>query len=100
MPDGPMDVRSLGSSFDEIRANFRWQIPARFNIAVDTVDRWAEATPRATALIHEDEDGAVHELSFADVREASARLANALVGLGLTPRDRVAVLLPQAPETA
>jgi acetyl-CoA synthetase len=100
MPDGPMDVRSLGASYDEIRANFRWQIPARYNIGVDTVDRWAEATPRAIALVHEDEDGAVRELSFADVREASARLANALVGLGLKPADRVAVLLPQVPETA
>ena len=57
-----MDVRGLGETWDEVRTRFRWRIPARFNIARDTVDRWADATPDASALIHEDESGAVREL--------------------------------------
>lgn len=95
-----MDVRHLGSSWDAVRAAFRWQIPARYNIAADTVDRWAARDPGALALIHEDEAGRVRPYSFGDIRDQSARLANALAGLGLARGDRVAILLPQAPETA
>jgi acetyl-CoA synthetase len=54
----------------------------------------------ALALVVEREDGAVERLSFGEVARASNRLANALTGLGLAAGDRVAVLLPQAPETA
>ena len=50
-------------------------------------------------LIFEDEAGAVERLTFEDIRRASNRLANVLVGLGHGPGDRVAILLPQAPET-
>ena len=92
-----MDVRTLGRTWDEVAARFAWQIPERFNIAADTVDR---QPGHAVALIHEDEAGAIREYTFADVQAASARLANALRGLGLSPGDRVAILLPQAPETA
>ena len=99
MVDDTMDVRGLGADWDDIRARFRWRIPARFNIAADTVDRWAQATPAATALVHADEAGNVRDYSFADLRDASSRLANALLGLGLERGDRVAILLPQAPET-
>ena len=100
MVEDTMDVRGLGGDWNGIRSRFRWNIPARFNIARDTVDGHAAATPRGTALIHEDESGAIREYTFADVRDASSRLANALRGLGLKRGDRVAILLPQAPETA
>ena len=63
-------------------------------------DRWADATPDATALIHEDESGAVREHTFADVREAASRLANALAGLGLGPRRPGRHAPAAAPETA
>ena len=92
-----MDVRTLGSTWASVAAGFRWQIPERFNIAADTVDR---QPGHAVALIHEDEAGAIREYTFADIRAASARLANALTGLGLARGDRVAILLPQTPETA
>jgi acetyl-CoA synthetase len=92
-----MDVRTLGSTWAAVAAAFRWQIPERFNIAADTVDR---QPGRAVALVHEDEAGAIREYTFGEVQADSARLANALRGLGLVPGDRVAILLPQAPETA
>ena len=60
-----MDVRTLGATWDEVAAGFRWQIPARFNIAADTVDRQRSD---AIALIHEDEAGAIYvRLCEADV---------------------------------
>ncbi len=45
------------------------------------------------ALIVEDEAGSVARYSFADLRAASNRLANALAAAGLVAGDRVAILL-------
>ena len=87
-------------TYETLRETFRWEIPERYNIAVDTVDRHAAARPADLALIFEDDAGATSRYSFEDVRRASNRLANVLVGSGHERGDRVAILLPQAPETA
>jgi len=88
-----------GGSYDEVRARFRWRIPARFNIGIACCDAWADGSGRL-ALIHRREDGGVERLSFDDLRAASNRLANALRAQGIACGDRVAVLLPQVPEAA
>jgi acetyl-CoA synthetase len=87
-------------TYETLRETFRWEIPERYNIAVDTVDRHAAARPTDLALIFEDEAGATSRYTFEDVRRASNRLANVLVGSGHERGDRVAILLPQTPETA
>ena len=43
------------ASYDELTAKFRWQVPERYNIAVDACDKWA-GTDRL-ALIHLAGDG-------------------------------------------
>ena len=53
--------------------------------------------PERTALIHV-ADG-VREYSFRDLSRLSSRLANVLSAHGIGQGDRIAVLLPQAPET-
>ena len=92
-------VSSPPQTYEDLRRSFRWGVPERYNIAVDAIDRHAAARPDAPALIAEDETGAVSRWTFEDVRRASNRLANVLAGHGLVPGDRVAILLPQAPET-
>jgi acetyl-CoA synthetase len=87
-------------SYEEARAAFRWQVPPRYNIGVDVVDRHAQARPDATALIFENEDGRVERFSFADIRAQSNRLANALAAHGLARGDRFGILLQQCPEAA
>jgi acetyl-CoA synthetase len=52
------------------------------------------------ALIHEHENGAVDRYTFHDIARQSNRLANVLAVQGLEAGDRVAILLPQRPETA
>jgi acetyl-CoA synthetase len=86
--------------YDETLRRFRWRIPARYNIGVDACDRLATANPAATALIYENEDGAVRRYSFGEVRGLSNRLANVLAGHGLARGDRVGILLQQSPEAA
>jgi acetyl-CoA synthetase len=85
--------------YEEICSRFRWEIPERFNIARDCCGQWAAERSRL-ALLWEDESGATARLTFDDVQKAANRLSNALHGLGVKRGDRVALLLPQRPETA
>src|SRR5215470_4330336 len=90
------DIRN----YQELYRAFRWQVPARYNIGVDVCDRWAAADPRRLAILHVAADGAVHEVSYGWLKETSDRLANALAAHEVARGDRVAILLPQAPEVA
>ncbi len=85
-------------SYADLVAQFRWRIPARYNIGTDVCDRHAPGNP--LALIHLDPDGAVRRYGFDDLRRLSNRFANVLAAHGLARGDRIGVLLPQSPETA
>jgi acetyl-CoA synthetase len=76
-----------------------WSIPARYNMGVDVCDRHA-GDPQRIALIVEEENGSARRFTFHELRALSNRLANVLSAHGLVRGDRVAVLLPQTPETA
>ena len=83
----------------ETRADFTWDIPARYNIGVDICDKHAQATPDATAIIDVNVDGSAHHHSFGALRDLSNQLSNALSQIA-ERGDRIAVLLPQCLETA
>jgi acetyl-CoA synthetase len=85
--------------YDELYQGFRWQVPGHYNIAQACCGRWAADRARF-ALYWEDESGARAAYSFWDIQVAANRLSNALAGLGVAPGERVALLLPQRPETA
>src|SRR5215510_9592092 len=85
--------------YDELYRSFRWQVPEHYNIATACCGRWAADRARF-ALYWEDESGAQAAYSFWDIQVAANRLSNALAGLGVQRGDRVALLLPQRPETA
>jgi acetyl-CoA synthetase len=83
-----------------LHANFRWQVPARFNIAEACCARWARDTPNAVAIRCEREDGSVTTHTYAQLQRAANRLSHALVRLGVQRGDRVAIVMPQRFETA
>ena len=85
--------------YDELYRSFRWDVPARYNIARACCGRWAQDRSRF-ALYWEDESGATAAYSFWDIQVAANRLSNALAALGVKRGDRVAIMLPQRPETA
>jgi acetyl-CoA synthetase len=93
-------VLPAARDYDTLYRAFRWQIPARYNIGVDVCDRWAQIDPARTAIFNVGTDGAVEEVSYGALRDASNRLANALAARGIGPGDRVAILLPQGPAVA
>ena len=85
--------------YEEIYRAFRWDVPERYNIARACCAQWAEDRARF-ALYWEDESGATSAWSFWDIQQAANRLSNALAALGVQGGERVAILLPQRPETA
>jgi len=85
--------------YQELYGAFRWQVPERYNIAQACCGQWAEERSRF-ALYWEDESGATAAYSFWDIQRAANRLSNALAGLGVKRGERVAIILPQRPETA
>jgi acetyl-CoA synthetase len=76
-----------------------WFVGGRTNVARQCVDRWAERTPDAPAVVWEGEDGDVRTATYAELRGTTDALARALVALGVQDGDRVAIYLPMAIET-
>ena len=85
--------------YAELYRAYRWDVPARYNMARICCGQWA-ADRNRFALYWEDESGATAAYSFWDIQVAANRLSNALAGLGVQRGDRVALILPQRPETA
>jgi len=52
------------------------------------------------ALLDVDASGSVDRVSFGDLRARSNRLADLIMKSGITPGERIAILLPQSREVA
>jgi acetyl-CoA synthetase len=89
-------------AYRELHGAFRWQVPARFNIARVCCTRWAQdpASAALTAIAWEAEDGRRGRMSYAQLQAEADRLSHALRASGVQRGDRVAVVMPQRPETA
>jgi acetyl-CoA synthetase len=85
-----------------LHRQFAWQVPSRLNLAQLCCTRWAR-DPRAAsgvAVAWEHEDGRQGRLTYAELQAQADRLSHALRRLGVHRGDRVAVVMPQRPETA
>jgi acetyl-CoA synthetase len=86
-------------SYEEIYGTFRWNIPEYFNIGVAACDRHTDRFEQ-TALLLENAAGGEKRYTFGELKQLSDRFANALRDIGVRPRDRVGIVLPQRAETA
>jgi len=86
-------------NYEKLCAAFRWQIPARYNIGFDACDKWALKEPDRVAIIVKHQKD-FETVSYGQLMEDSNRLANALQANGIKRGDRIAIILPQTPETA
>ncbi len=85
------------TDYERVRTGFRWQIPARYNMAVHACDAWAARAPDRPALFVKSANGFA-PISYLDIARASNRLAHALAARGIGAGDRVAILAPQSPQ--
>ncbi|HEX6019250.1 MAG TPA: AMP-binding protein, partial [Burkholderiaceae bacterium] len=90
----------VADRYDAIHRDFRWQVPARFNLAEACCARWARDTPEAIAIRCEHDSGARLRVSYGQLHRQAIRAANLLRALGVQRGDRVAIVLPQRIETA
>ena len=88
----------MADRYREVYEGFRWNVPADFNIAQWACRRWAKDRHRL-ALYWEDESGETQAWTYWDLQQSANRLSNALAALGISRGDRVALILPQRPET-
>ena len=85
-----------GASYAELRAGFRWELPADLNLGSAVADRHPADDP---AILVTDGRAVTRTVTFGELRDSAGRLANVLRGLGVGAGDRVALLLTQRPET-
>jgi len=90
----------ISDTYDNLRRDFRWQIPEKFNIGVAVSDDWAAREPGRICLQHFSPDGAHLSLTYGAFAAQSSAFAQGLLQQGVKRGDRVAILLPQSFETA
>ncbi|MGE8106066.1 AMP-binding protein [Allorhizobium sp. NPDC080224] len=86
-------------TFEALRRDFRWDIPADFNIGRAVADDWAAKFPERVCLQHFSPDGQHLSMTYGELSAQSSALAAALTELGVIRGDRVALLMPQCFET-
>src|SRR5688572_7302589 len=89
----------MADRYREVYEAFRWNVPPDFNIARACCRRWAPDAGRV-ALHWEDEAGETRTYTYRDLQAAANRASHMLAALGIARGDRVALILPQRPETA
>jgi acetyl-CoA synthetase len=88
-------------TYADLLAAFCWETPTRYNIGVDVTDKHVlQGRGDQLALIYQTESGSIERFSFGEIARKSNQLANLLVAQSIRSGDRVAILLPQRPETA
>ena len=83
----------------ELMHAFRWRVPEDFNIARSCL-RWADDPARIALWCVDRGRDAPESVTYAQLRDDAHRLSAALVAMGVAPGDRVAIVMPQARETA
>jgi acetyl-CoA synthetase len=85
--------------YDHLYQNYRWHVPADFNIAYWCCTRWANEADRV-AIYLDDESNGDQIVTYAELQRSANQLSHAMTKLGVTRGDRVAIVMPQRPEVA
>jgi len=92
----PYAKAHAGFRLEDEEAKLSGSLAGGLNACVECCDRWAAGGD--VALRWEDQHGHRETLTFADLKERSARFANLLKAHGIGPGDAVACMLPRVPD--
>ena len=90
---------SAADHYDHLYQNYRWHVPADFNIAHWCCTRWANDANRV-AIYMDDEKDSDRIITYAELQRSANQLSHAITKLGVMRGDRVAIVMPQRPEVA
>lgn len=85
-------------SYEDLKENYRCNVPENFNFAYDIVDEWARLEPEKTALVWTNDQCETKSFTFLDMKRLSDRAANLLESYGIKKGDVVMLILKQRPE--
>src|ERR1700761_7743166 len=78
----------------------KWFVGGKLNVAYNCVDRHVESGHGEQVAYHwEGEPGDTRAITYAELKDEVCKAANALVELGVSAGDRVAIYMPMIPET-
>ncbi|AXV64429.1 acetate--CoA ligase [Pseudoalteromonas lipolytica] len=87
------------TSFDKGHINIRWFEDGQLNASYNCIDRHLAAKANKTALIWEGDNPEQSEnITYQQLHDEVAKLANGLKKLGVTKGDRVAIYMPMTPQ--
>jgi len=86
------------TDYDRAYGEFAWPALDRFNWAIDYFDAMAHGNDKPALMLVDAGSGKQTTLSFAQMSERSARVANFLRDLGVTRGDRILLMLPNRAE--
>lgn len=87
------NMRSYGETFSA----YKTESPEYYNFGFDVIDRFAE-DPSLQMMLWAGDDSPEKRLSYADFRDRSNQVANALNSLGLRKSDHVMIVMSRVPE--
>ena len=86
---------------DSKKPFYKWFVGSKCNIFQNALERHQKtAVKDKIAIISEQEGGRIQKLTYSELYQEVNKFAAALKKLGITKGDRVAVYLPNIPETA
>lgn len=88
------------ADYEELHAEFEWEVPEKANIASYICDRWAEKDSEQVALYSENAAGEEGVYTFTDIRDSANQLADYFETIGIGSGDRIGVFLPVRPAAA
>lgn len=85
---------------DSNAPHYRWFTDGRLNASVNCIDRHLPTKAQKVAIIAEADDGSVREITYQQLHDQVAQLANGIKSLGVTQGDRVIIYMPMIPEAS
>ncbi len=85
-------------SYEDMKENFKINVPDDFNFGFDVVAEWAKCEPEKLALVWTNDDEEMKSFTFKEVDDASNRAVNFLKAHGIKKGDYVLLILKQRPE--
>ena len=84
-------------NYEETYKSFTLNVPERYNWTYEVFDKWANDRQKIAMYWVNDQNN-LRKITFSDFSDRSKKVANLLVGLGLSEGDRVFTMLPRLVE--